>query len=100
MTPVNLTLDAEVMVAAVISRTEIPAVDIAGLAPGDVLETEPEVGNPTIVRLTIGTATVALASIAKVEGRLIATIISNQRPDESGPKDNTWKVRKLNQPTD
>ena len=100
MTAVNPTLDAEVMVSAVLSRAEIPALEIAGLEPGDVLETEPEVGNPTIVRLTIGTTTIALASIAKVEGRLIATIISTQRPDVSGPKDDTWKVRKPNQPTD
>ncbi len=100
MTQLSPTLDAEILVAAVISRTEIPAVTIAALEPGDVLETEPEVGNRTFVRLTIGTTTIALASIAKVDGRLIATIISNNRPDGSGPKDATWKVRKPNQPMD
>lgn len=100
MTPLNATLDAEIMVSAVISRTELPAFAVAALEPGDVLETEPEVGNQTVVRLTIGTTTIALASITKVEGRLIATIIDIKRPDLSGPKDDTWKVRKPNQPTD
>jgi len=85
-------MDAEVMVSAVISRTEMPALSIAALEPGDCLETEPEIGNQPIVRLTIGATTVALASIAKVEGRLIATIINN-RPYLSGRKGDTWKVR-------
>jgi Type III flagellar switch regulator (C-ring) FliN C-term len=93
MTLANPTLDAEVMVSAVISRIEMPALSIAALAPGDFLDTEPEIGNQPIVRLTIGATTVALASIAKVEGRLIATIINN-RPDLSGRKGDTWKVRK------
>jgi flagellar motor switch/type III secretory pathway protein FliN len=100
MTPPNATLDAEIMVSAVISRTEIPAFVVAALEPGDVLETEPEIGGQTIVRLTIGTTTIAFASIAKVEGRLIATIIDIKRPDLSGPKDDSWKVRKPNRPTD
>jgi len=99
MTLANPTLNAEVIVAAVISRTEMPALSIASLEPGDRLETEPEIGNQPIVRLTIGTTTVALASIATVEGRLIATIIDNC-PDFSGRKDDTWKVRKPNQPMD
>ena len=47
MTPLNATLDAEIMVSAVISRTELPAFAVAALEPGDVLETEPEVGNQT-----------------------------------------------------
>lgn len=93
MTLANPTLDAEVMVSAVISRIEMPALSIAALAPGDFLDTEPEIGNQPIVRLTIGATTVALASIAKVEGQLIATII-NDRPDLSGRKGDTWKVRK------
>jgi hypothetical protein len=99
MTSINPTLDAEVTVAAVISRVAIPALEIAALQPGDRLETEPEIGNQPIVRLTIGATTVALASIAKVEGRLIATIINN-RPELFGRKDDTWKVRKPNQPRD
>jgi hypothetical protein len=93
MTLANPTLDAELMVSAVISRIEMPALSIAALAPGDFLDTEPEIGNQPIVRLTIGATTVVLASIAKVEGRLIATIINN-RPDLSGRKGDTWKVRK------
>jgi flagellar motor switch/type III secretory pathway protein FliN len=99
MTPLNATLDAEIMVSAVISRTEIPAFAVAALEPGEVLETEPQVGSQTIVRLTIGTTTIALASIARVEDRLIATIIEIKRPDLSGPKDDSWKVRKPNPPT-
>ena len=99
MTPATQTLDAEVMVSAVISRTQMPALSITALEPGDFLDTEPQIGNQPIVRLTIGATTVALASIAKVEGRLIATIINN-RPDLSGRKDDTWKVRKPKRLTD
>jgi Type III flagellar switch regulator (C-ring) FliN C-term len=99
MTPDNPTLDAEVTVSAVISRVAIPALEIAALQPGDRLETEPEIGTQPMVRLTIGATTVALASIAKVEGRLIATII-NHCPELFGRKDDIWKVRKPNQPRD
>jgi flagellar motor switch/type III secretory pathway protein FliN len=99
MTNAYSMLDAEVMVSAVISRTQMPAVSLAALEPGDFLDTEPEIGSPPIVRLTIGATTVALASIAKVEGRLIATIINN-RPDVSGRKGDTWKVRKPKRSTD
>ncbi len=99
MTPANPALDAEVMVSAVISRTQMPALSIAALEAGDFLDTEPEIGNQPIVRLTVGTTTVALASIAKVEGRLIATIMNN-RPDLSGRKDDTWKVRTPKRLTD
>jgi hypothetical protein len=94
----NPSLDAEVIVSAVISRTEMPALLVASLEPGDSLETEPEIGNQPIVRLTIGSVTVALATIANREGRLIATIINC--PDLSGRKDDTWKVRKPPLPTD
>ena len=93
MTLANPTLDAEVMVSAVLSRIQMPALSIAALEPGDFLDTEPEIGDPPIVRLTIGATTVALASIAKLEGRLIATIINNG-PGLSGRKDDTWKLRK------
>ncbi len=48
------------MVAAVISRTQLPGASIADLEPGDILQTEPEVGADPIVRLTVGTTTVAL----------------------------------------
>ena len=99
MTLANPTLDAAVMVSAVLSRTQMPALAIAALEPGDFLDIQPEIGNQPIVRLTIGATTVALASIAKVEGRLIATIIDN-RPDLSGRKDDTWKVRKPKRLTD
>jgi len=95
----NSTLDAEVTVAAVISRSQLPGASIAGLKPGDLLETEPEVGADPIVRLTIGPATVAFASIAKVDGRMIATILEN-RPELSGRKGDKWKVRKATPSTD
>jgi hypothetical protein len=95
----NPTKDAEVLVSAVLSRTEVPAHCVAALEPGDFLDTAPQIGNQPIVRLTIGATTVALASIAKVEGRLIATIISNS-PDLSGRKDDIWKVRKPKRLTD
>ncbi len=90
----NPTLEAEVTVTAVISRAQLPAREIADLRPGDLLETEPQLGDDPIVRLTIGSTTVALASIAKVDGRLIATII-DKRPELPGRKGDTWKVRKL-----
>jgi flagellar motor switch/type III secretory pathway protein FliN len=101
-------LDAEVVVTAVLSRTRMPARVLATLRSGDVLETEPELGHQPLVRLTIGTTTLALASIAKVEGRLIATIIDNpdnrdnreNRPELSGRKDDTWKVRTPKPSTD
>jgi flagellar motor switch/type III secretory pathway protein FliN len=99
MTSLNPTLDAEVIVAAAISRTEMPALAIAALEPGDVLETQPKVGTQPIVRLTIGSTTIALASIAEVEGRLIATII-DYSPALAAQKDDTWKVRKPNPATD
>jgi flagellar motor switch/type III secretory pathway protein FliN len=94
----NPTLDAEVIMAAVLSRTAMPAVALAALEPGDLLETEPEIGTPPIVRLTIGNTTVALATVAKVDGRLIATITEN-RP-ESGGQSDTWKLRKIRPSTD
>jgi hypothetical protein len=87
------TLDPEVMVSAVISRLELPGLALAQLAPGDCLETEPEIGHEPMVRLTVGRTTVALATIAKVEGRLIATIIDN-RPELRGRKGDQWKLRK------
>ena len=99
MSSSNPILDAEVIVTAVISRAQLPAREIAALEFGDTLETEPEIGDDPIVRLTIGSTTVALASIAKVEGRLIATII-DKRPDLPGRKGDTWKVRKPKTPTD
>jgi flagellar motor switch/type III secretory pathway protein FliN len=98
MTRQNPTLDAEVMVSAVISRTEMPAVAVAALEPGDLLETEPEVGNQPVVRLTVGTTTIAMATLAKVDGRLIATITQNSV--EAGQKGDLWKLRKTKQPTD
>jgi flagellar motor switch/type III secretory pathway protein FliN len=98
MTRINPTLDAEVIMSAVISRTAMPAVAIAALQPGDLLETEPEIGNLPIVRLTIGNTTVALATVAKVDGRLIATITEN-RP-ESAEQSDTWKLRKTRTSTD
>ncbi len=99
MTTANPTLDAEVMVSAVISRTQMPAASVAALEPGDVLKTEPEIGNLPLVRLTVGASTIALASIEKVDGRLVATII-NHRSDLYGRKDDTWKLTKPNPPTD
>lgn len=99
MTASNPTLDAEVTVTAVISRAQLPALSIAELEPGDFLETEPEIGDDPMVRLTIGSTTVALASITKVDGRLIATII-DKRPELPGRKGDTWKVKKPNQRTD
>jgi hypothetical protein len=90
--------EAEVMVAAVISRTQLPGASIADLEPGDILQTEPEVGADPIVRLTVGTTTVAFASIAKIDGRLIATIVEN-RPELSGRKGDKWKDRKANPQT-
>jgi hypothetical protein len=94
MTTINPAFDAEVMVAAVISRTEMPGLAIAELAPGDCLQTEPQVGHDPLLRLTVGSTTVAFASIARVEGRLIATITDNNRPELCGRKGDTWKVRK------
>jgi flagellar motor switch/type III secretory pathway protein FliN len=99
MTSITSTLDAEVVVAAVISRTQLPGASIAELTPGDILETEPEVGIDPIVRLTVGTTIVAFASIAKVDGRLIATILES-RPELSGRKGDKWKVRKPKPPKD
>jgi hypothetical protein len=96
---VNPTLDAEIVVSAVISRTEIPASAIAALEPGDFLDTEPEIGNQPMVRLTIAATTVVLASIAKVDGRLIATIMTD-RPETGAREGDTWKVRKPKPPTD
>jgi hypothetical protein len=93
------TLDAGVTVGAVISRSQLPSASLADLKPGDILQTEPEVGAEPIVRLTIGTTTVAFASIAKVEGRLVATILEN-RPELSGRKGDKWKVRKAKPQTD
>jgi len=86
-------LDAEVMVSAVIARAELPGIEVAQLAPGDCLETEPIVGTEPIVRLIVGRTTVALAKVAKVDGRLVATIIEN-RPEVSGRKGDVWKLRK------
>jgi flagellar motor switch/type III secretory pathway protein FliN len=91
-------LDPSVTVSAVISRLAMPAAELAALAPGDVLETEPQVGHEPMIRLTIGGATVALATIAKRDGKLIATIINN-RPELSGRKGDVWKVKRAN-PTD
>jgi len=94
MSSITPPLDAEIVVAAVISRTEMPGISLAGLQPGDCLETEPEVGHAPIVRLTVGSTTVAFASLARVDGRLIATIIESKGPDLSGRKGDQWKVRK------
>jgi flagellar motor switch/type III secretory pathway protein FliN len=99
MIPLNPSLEAEVIVAAVIARTRMPARSLAALQPGDFIETEPEIGTQPIVRLTVGTTTVALASIAKVEGRLIATILDN-RSELAGRKGDLWMVRKPNLSTD
>jgi len=99
MTRDNPGLDAAVTVSAVISRIEMPAVALAALEPCDILNTEPEVGQQPILRLTVGASTIALASIAKVEGKLVATIIEN-RPELSERKGDTWKVRKPKPPTD
>ena len=99
MSSSNPILDAEVIVTAVISRAQLPALEIAALEFGDLLETEPEIGDDPIVRLAIGSTTVAFASIAKIEGRLIATII-DKRPELAGRKGDTWKVRKPKPRTD
>ncbi|HLX36145.1 MAG TPA: FliM/FliN family flagellar motor switch protein [Candidatus Binataceae bacterium] len=88
-------LDPAVTVSAVISRLEMSAVELAALEPGDIVETEPQVGHEPMIRLTIGAATVALATIAKRDGKLIATIINN-RPELSGRKGDIWKVKRAN----
>ena len=88
-------LDPSVTVSAAISRLEMPAVELAALEPGDILDSEPQVGHEPIVRLTIGGATIALATIAKRDGKLIATIINN-RPELSGRKGDVWKVKRAN----
>ena len=86
-------LDPSVTVSAVISRLEMPAMELAALEPGDILDCEPQVGHEPMIRLTIGAATVALATIAKLDGKLIATII-NDRPELFGRKGDVWKVKR------
>jgi len=94
MRTLNPSWDAEVVVSAVISRSEMPGASIAELAPGDCLETEPQVGHEPLVRLTVGATTVAFASLAMSEGRLVATIIDYNRPELCGRKGDKWKLRK------
>jgi flagellar motor switch/type III secretory pathway protein FliN len=98
MTTIKPPLDAEVIVSAVISRTELPGRSLAELGPGDCLETEPGVGHEPLVRLTVGATTVAFASITRSEGRLIATIIDYNRPELCGRKGDKWKLRKAKPP--
>ena len=98
MNSLNPALEAEIVVSACISSTAMPARLIAALTPGDVLETEPAVGSQPTVRLKIGATIVAIASIAKVDGRLVATIL-DYGPALAGTKDDLWKVRKQNQAT-
>jgi flagellar motor switch/type III secretory pathway protein FliN len=63
-----------VTLSAVLAKLRMPAGQLAALAAGDRIEVEPEPGAEPVVRLMVGGATVAVASVEEHDGRLIATI--------------------------
>ncbi|HLX38372.1 MAG TPA: FliM/FliN family flagellar motor switch protein [Candidatus Binataceae bacterium] len=88
MTPLaNSILELE----AVLSSTTMQADTLAALTPGDHLVVEPRGNSALTVRFVANGETVATASLAVEDERLIATIISKGRAP-AGARIDQWKL--------
>ena len=92
MTP-RFLMNTIVEVDAVLSTMRIPAEALAALAPNDHLDLEVQSGSALTVRLMADGATVAIASLAVEDGRLIATIV-NSGSGIAGRRIDQWKHSK------
>ena len=79
----------------------MPAEALAALSPADRLDIEAQSGAQLLVHLVAEGRTLAVASLAQVDGRLIATIIEsgvdnnlNSGPGLPGQRIDQWKHRK------
>jgi hypothetical protein len=85
-------LEASILeVDAILSSATMQADVLAAFAPGDRLDVEPR-GNATLtVRFVANGQTVATASLAVEDERLVATIIS-KGPATAGARNDQWKL--------
>jgi flagellar motor switch/type III secretory pathway protein FliN len=86
-------MNTVVEVEAVLSSMRMRADALAALAPGDHLDLEAQAGSTLMVRLIADGATVATATLAVEDGRLIATII-NSGSGIAGRRIDQWKHSK------
>jgi hypothetical protein len=76
---------------AVLSSSTMQADALAALSPGDHLEVEPRGNSALTIRFVANGKTLATASLAVEDERLVATIISNG-PAPGGARIDQWKL--------
>jgi flagellar motor switch protein FliM len=84
---------ARIVVEAVLARLNVPAGAFTSFESGDEIDVEPEIGFAPMVRLVTRGKTIATASIAQEDDRLMATILQ-LGPEPTGRRDDRWLYRK------